>query len=139
MSARRPIFSLAIGLIVGSFVLPLPATSQCMVMTTNVTFPGPSTTLVEKYLSMSYSCASIPTQMNALVCNPGNPGYSTTLLTAERMVGTTMAQCVWTCVGCGTVTIDGTDGLPVELMDFSVEGNPPNTEVRVEEEKAPKS
>ena len=31
-------------------------------------------------------------------------------------------SCAWTCTVCtGSIVIDGTDGLPVELMDFSVE------------------
>ncbi len=95
--------------------------SQCPVTSTTTDMPGTMITIVSKYLSLPYLCTSIPAQMNAVDCNPGVAGFVTTLLTAERVTATMMAKCAWTCAGCGMVTIDGSDGLPVELMNFGFE------------------
>lgn len=95
--------------------------AQCMVMSTNVLMPGTMTVLIEKYLSNSYSCMSVATMMNALDCNPGAAGSFTSLLSAEAVTATMDPACSWVCTGCGNVTIDGSDGLPVELLEYSVE------------------
>ena len=94
--------------------------AECMYASTNVLMPGGTMTiLVEKYLTMKANCASIPTQMNAVDCNPGTMVHYTDLLSGEAMTATVSPNCAWNC-DCGTVTIDGSDGLPVELLDFKV-------------------
>ncbi len=99
--------------------------AQCVVTNTSIDMPGTITTVVTKSLSAATNCTSVPTQMNAVDCNPGAGGASTDYLTADAMAATMNPRCVWVC-GCGTtmnpgVTIDASDGLPVELMDFAVE------------------
>ena len=89
--------------------------SQCAVvgstLSTNV-----STMLVTKTLVMNYVCSN--TQKNAINCFPSFSS-STNLLVASANSATANPICVWSCT-CGTVTIDGTNGLPVELLEFSV-------------------
>jgi len=98
-----------------ALVLPLPARAQCVV--TN-TLPSTltMTVFIVKYLSMSTTCST--TAMNAFLCSPTAPAFVMTL-SASAYTSTTNPFCSFNC-GCGTVTIDGSDGLPVELMDFDV-------------------
>ncbi len=80
--------------------------------------------LIIKYLPSPEQCRL--TGRNAFFCSPGSGStYSTTQLFATAHSVTANPYCHWSC-WCGTgapphVTIDGSDGLPVELMGFSVE------------------
>jgi len=109
-------------MLVGLFILPTCGQSQCV--TTNVyvgsaTAPGPPYNFVIKYMSAPGSCTLTMT-MNARNCNPGTAGFSTSLLWAYANTTAVSPSCQWAC-DCGTVTTDSSDGLPVELMSFSVE------------------
>jgi len=42
------------------------------------------------------------------------------VLKAVAMTSIGPASCKWVCTCGGTITIDGSDGLPVELMEFEV-------------------
>ena len=65
------------------------------------------------------------TGMNAFICSP----YSGFTMTLGAWANTTYvgAYCNWSC-DCGVgspphVTINNSDGLPVELLEFEVDGN----------------
>lgn len=100
--------------------------SQCMVATTGMnTFPNPTTPtliIVTKTLSAPYACRT--TMMNASFCFPSAVTATTSQLVASALAVTANPSCAWSCMGCAGsaphVTIDVSDGLPVELLDFSV-------------------
>ena len=101
--------------------VPLTAQAQpcvTMVSTYMSSSIAPYTMTVVKFLSMSQTCQKVASYMavcvpngTAMVANPiayGGPGK---------------ASCQWECngtAGCD-VTIDGSDNLPVELMEFSLD------------------
>ncbi len=94
--------------------------AQCNVIGTNTGVAGSYTTIISKGLAASYVCQSVPGQMNAYACAPGSGGGLVANLTATAMSSTMAPQCVWNCA-CGQITIDSSDGLPVELLRFGVE------------------
>ncbi len=102
---------------------PVGVRSQCVVTNTTSTAFLP-TLGVTKTLSAATPCVS--TGNNAFSCFPNTSVMTVSMLNAVIITtATTMAFCNWDC-GCdaGTppdVTIDGSDGLPVELMDFGFE------------------
>jgi hypothetical protein len=101
---------------------PSGVKSQCVVTNTGMTTIG-SLIIVTKTLSAPYQCTL--TMMNADFCFPGYAPVITAQLVASAYTATVNPTCAWACA-CGTgapphVAIDGSDGLPVELMDFSVE------------------
>ena len=67
------------------------------------------------------------------MCPPGTAycaGFTATHSSGVPTQAGTPVQCVFSCTGCGMATggpgavlftIDGSDGLPVELLDFSIE------------------
>lgn len=113
-SWRAPVLILA--------CLPLGVEAQCNVIMTTTFTVGP-TMVVNKQLSAPALCVS--TGMNAQTCYPGPVAMTLTVLTAAANVTATVSPyCNWDC-NCGTgapphVITDGSDGLPVELMEFSV-------------------
>ena len=64
-------------------------------------------------MGMGANCYSFPP--------PGTmaPPFAFTAVGAIKTTGPS-PFCSWVC-NCGTITVDGSDGLPVELMDFSIE------------------
>ena len=67
--------------------------------------------------------------MNAASCFPGPAVMVITQFFAVGMTTSVAPYCNWSCT-CGTgpaphVIIDSSDGLPVELMEFSVEAREP--------------
>ena len=80
---------------------------------------------ITKYLDASRIC-TWQMSNNADLCNPGMLVGATN---TDRLIASAfganismMPSCQWNCAGCGAITTDGsTDGLPVELMEFSVE------------------
>lgn len=115
---------LALGLATCLLCFPAALQSQCNVASTLTQMAMASDTTVYKILSAAAFCQS--TAMNAVFCSPTAGGNTTTFLLANAMSMTVNPYCHWDC-GCGTgsppdIVIDGNDGLPVELMDFSVEG-----------------
>ena len=65
-------------------------------------------------MGMGANCYSFPT--------PGTtatPPFTFTAVGAIKSTGPS-PYCSWVC-NCGIITVDGSDGLPVELMDFSIE------------------
>ena len=112
----------AFSMLIGIIGQPAGTEAQCAVTFTNLsTFP--STIVVTKQLSAPATCNLGP--QNALNCfsGPVGPGPKAYFV-ASALTATMSPSCNWTCT-CGsgliTVTIDGNDGLPIELMDFSVE------------------
>lgn len=97
-----------------------PAGAQACTVTNTYVYMGATFNSVMKTLNGTYVCMYV-TGMNASLCAPPATQPRMTV-TASAAVGTPMPSCQWTCTGgCGTVTIDNTDGLPVELMEFDVE------------------
>ena len=104
----------------GSLAGPVPVTSQCMVTNTLVVpgTVGSPYNRVYKDLNGTYVCSLVASN-NASLCAPG-PALPRNRLTASANTAATNPSCSFNCAGgCGTVIIDGSDGLPVELMDFS--------------------
>lgn len=97
-------------------IQPVELKSQCMVSTTNSN-AGPTAVQVYKILSGSYFCSL--TMQNAVFCSPTAMGNTTAFLLATALTATANPSCAWNCA-CGSITIDGSDGLPVELMDFEI-------------------
>ncbi len=107
------------------FLLAQPAAlwSQCSVATTGVNDFG-SIISVYKILNTAGTCVSVG-NMNVNACFPTTSPNFTVFLAASAPSAAMMPSCSFVC-DCGTVTgigftIDSTDGLPVELMDFAVE------------------
>lgn len=125
MDSRKPkTWLTAVLVTVGLLAVPTAVTSQCVVASTMTQMPGSMSTDVAKILTAPAFCQS--TAMNAAFCSPTAGGFTTTYLLANAMSATMSPFCNWDCA-CGTgtppdVVIDGSDGLPVELMDFAVEG-----------------
>ncbi len=129
-----PLLALAI-VVLGSLGSPAPTEAQTTVTITNPTtacvasikkfyFPsGPPATAkgVFKYLTAPRNCVPAGTVSAACGANPSTAaaGDLTAQVTGTQLSGS--PSCQWNCTGgCGTITIDTTDGLPVELMDFEV-------------------
>ena len=77
-----------------------------------------------KFVGMLYGCSN--TVMNASVCSPSiGP---TIMFSAIAMAATVNPSCAWNCPVCPGVaphvTINSSDGLPVELLDFKVTAVP---------------
>lgn len=122
MNTRPTRFMLILALLlVCLFVQPLRLESQCNISTTLPSSFG-STFTVVKILTMATTCTR--TLTNAASCDPTGPAVTASLFASAMTstVATTAVACGWNC-GCGQVTIDQSDGLPVELMSFSVEGD----------------
>ena len=111
--------------------LPLSLSSQCN--TTNITGGTYTNTTtgslpyyyVTKTISNANTC-TLTMFMSILLCDPGGEPVATGatgmtgMLTASAYTTATNPSCGWIC-DCGAVVIDGSSGLPVELMDFAVE------------------
>ncbi len=114
-----------------------PARAQCNT-TGNpnmTTFPTGPTIVITKYLTAATTCTG--TVSTALACYPSNGEVVTglTFLVASALTATVNPVCQWNC-GCGTVTTDTGDGLPVELMDFEIEASSQAAGMPVEETPA---
>ncbi len=80
---------------------------------------------------MQYGNCSVTSSSNVTTLNgcfpgltmidTGGPGGVAFHFRARRATtAPRTAHCQWNCTGCGTVRIDQTNGLPVELLEFSV-------------------
>ena len=121
---KTPIWLAAILVLAAVLAQPAAVEAQCMVagaMVGTYTSMGTTTkTYVLKYLNGTYNC-SLTNMMNVDDCN-ASPSANTMTLSAVAFNAATNPSCAWNCTGgCGTVTIGISDGLPVELMEFSVE------------------
>jgi len=83
---------------------------------------------VKKYLGAGpYLCAR--TQSMSAMCLPDVTGNVTYFHAYARATAMT-PSCMWRCIFCGTInasntiTSNGSDGLPVELIEFSIEQEP---------------
>ena len=115
---------LPIVILICLFTLPADVGSQCNVISTmQYLANSPTTITIVKTIGPGGWCRS--TMMNASSCFPG-PGYAPwSMLQAVAMSATVNPSCAWQCT-CGTgalphFIIDSSDGLPVELMDFTIE------------------
>ena len=102
-------------------VQPPGTAAQCMVASTSMgsgTQGGMDYDYLVKYLSSTYQC-SLLNSNNVIGCSPST-SVSTSRLSAAAFTSLLNPSCSWTCT-CGSVTIDSTDGLPVELMDFAID------------------
>ncbi len=92
--------------------------AQCNIANTSFTMVGASTNAVVKTLTTSALC-SLTMSNNVGTCFP-SAALTTSMLSASANPADTNPSCAWNCA-CGAVVIDGSDGLPVELMSVSVE------------------
>ncbi len=120
MNTHQPrLWPLLVLIVASIFIQPARVESGCAVTSTSNQMIGNAYTIL-KFLGGFTNCTR--TMNMAMTCSPAGP-LSTSGLLARATTGTiaTMSvSCGWTC-GCGGVTTDGSDGLPVELMDFAVE------------------
>lgn len=99
-------------------------TNACIQSTYKFITPStaaPSTIGILKYLTVNRVCTAV-VAMNA-GCNPGVAASTATVGATATAAQIGMAPtCQWACAGCTNITTSAaTDGLPVELMDFSIE------------------
>ncbi len=115
-----------------------PLRSQCSVVYSTEIIPNPDYAVVVRVFSGSSAavgpCATTMSN-NAFICQPTNIGsgvYNCAntmgcqgLLAAATGVTTNPQShsCGFSCGGCGQQVIDNSDGLPVELMGFGIEGD----------------
>jgi len=78
---------------------------------------------VTKMLNSPYFCF-LTAAVGGAMCTPANtaPGVVFTIVASVTKPASPAAVCGWNCIipAC-TVAIDSSDGLPVELMEFSIE------------------
>ena len=116
----------AVLLISLALLSPSNLLAQCMLSPVVVGMPGANTITVYQYFTLaSRPQGCVATASNAYGCYPAlaPDTMNVSFLLASAMTATTMTMnvsCVWDC-DCGTVTIDNSDGLPVELMEFAVD------------------
>ena len=107
----------------GLSVLPAKLDAQCV---TNVvssytdTVNGMNYQFISKSIATTGTCTRTMTN-NVIGCGPAgmNPGINA--VWASAYTAATSPSCDWVCE-CGPVTIDGSDGLPVELLGFEIDG-----------------
>jgi hypothetical protein len=105
-------------------IAPSSAEAQtCAVLSTSKFTDRPPVITLLKVVS-ALQC-TLTMSMNVTMCVP-SVSDSTDLLYAHALNTATNPSCGWYCTragigSCGTITIDNSDGLPVELMEFSVE------------------
>ena len=121
MDFKRSILWLGSLLLICMLLQPVGVAAQCMTVNTVTgggTQGGMDYMYAIKYLAGTYSCMFVMS-MNAIGCDTSATAPATSALTASGFTPGTMT-CSWLC-DCGTVVIDELD-LPVELMDFAIEG-----------------
>ena len=103
-------------------IQPIGVGAQCMTSTITTglgTQAGMNYKYAIKYLSGTYSCMFVMS-MSALGCDTSGTATSTMALVASAFTTAPSPTCSWNC-DCGPVTIVRAE-LPVELMEFSIEG-----------------
>ena len=107
---------------------PIDVEAQCSVVSTQKTTTGNSRHIT-KFLGPDgpYLCAQ--TASMSAMCSPGVT-QSVTFVHAFARTTAMSPSCMWHCIFCGTITSNtitsnGSDGLPVELMEFSIEQESP--------------
>ena len=103
--------------------LPNLAAAQCSVVTVTrymSATPASYYNIVKVMLNGSHACRNV--MGSASQCAPGPTMVRMTLTASANPTAYPSASCQWDCgVGCESVTVDGSDGLPVELLDLSVD------------------
>ncbi len=121
------------------------ADAQCMIIGTNTFNNAPSTYSATKTFSGSPGaviCTVVSMGANGTGCLPAQtaaPGFNSCPTAAgpgcRRLIATITSPtasmqarfCQFDCGPCGAVRIDNSNGLPVELMDFSIENGDSTT------------
>lgn len=112
----RKIVVLVLAVVLGLVLVhQVSSVDAVCVPTSTFVIPYASSTAVVHWFNPSISCALIG---GNATCNGQGP--SVTYLSAIAQNSVVSPYCSWTCE-CGPYRIDGSDGLPVELMSFSVE------------------
>lgn len=98
-------------------------TNACIAQTTKSYIPNktsPTFVGIIKALTGMPACTTTPSANNA-TCGETLP--TALFATAIGPQITMSPSCVWNCGGClgGTIAISGADGLPVELLEFSID------------------
>jgi hypothetical protein len=110
------LFPLAV--VIPAFVSSTPARATCPNLNSTYT-KSPPPKVIKYYKPGPAGCGM------AVCSGTGVTGYTLNSPPLRTFVATNnhtiaKAKCSWKCSTC-TVVIDGSDGLPVELMDFSIE------------------
>lgn len=135
MNIHRNTSRLGSSLILASLpIQPLSVEAQCSSNTqtsTGVTGMGMKFNHVVKYLGGFKSCSSTMWMgsttmdwmtMDSFYCYPTSP-TTTQHVSATAFTTAPSPSCGWVCTACGpagTVTIDKSDGLPVQLLEFGI-------------------
>lgn len=100
-------------------------TNACIDSTYKLFSPNmaaPTFVLIDRRLTVNPLTACTTAGSNSAACqrDSNGPGF---LLIASASGAQLMnnPSCSWNCGACGTIITDSGDGLPVELMEFSVE------------------
>lgn len=111
-------------LLLSGFLLSSGAWAQCAISSTAVNPVGGSSVSILKYFTGAPVC-NLVSSNNAGFCFPSATSSASTLLASANTMAAS-PSCNWVC-NCGTAspavpfTIDGGDGLPVELLEFSID------------------
>lgn len=121
MKERRPrtlLLSIVLGL--GLIVTPAGVDAQCAVTATTVTGTPSARTVV--VMGINRVC-NAGIGMNGATCFPNAVANAMTWSAMANAMTAVSPSCTWNCVLTTVciLTIDASDGLPVELMEFSVE------------------
>jgi len=101
---------------------PAPASAQCVVTNTSV-IPYTGGVGVRKTLSVVGMCRMVG-GMSVNLCFPSPATQPASMLTANASAVAVSPVCTFSCscgVGSETITINSSDGLPVELMEFNID------------------
>ncbi len=139
----QPFWLAAVLVLVCALVQPFPVSSQCVTgMSTMGTTSTPAYIYIQRTFTNATQC-HLTMFMNVKACFPGGqtpvgPFTSVTrvngAVTASAFTTATNVSCGWVCMPCGSIVVNGAnDDLPVELMDFSVDGDETDENPGVEE------
>ena len=121
---RNVVIAVAVLAAAGLAISVLHLEAQCVPYGTAVYTSIAGQVTVFKNLPPGAGCSLVATN-NANVCYPLAASMApASYLMAVAATGATSPSCSWNCFcvpASGAVTIDSSDGLPVELMAFSVE------------------
>ena len=104
------------------------AHAQCMLGGTTTQMFG-NTISVIQYFPGPENCSLVSS--NAQFCFPSDMAMKVSvtfgLQASANLTATTAPFCEWNC-DCGTARIDGSDGLPVELLEFEIDDSSSETD-----------
>ena len=114
------VLSLSIVLASGTSAQPTKGVLPCNVLMSNCTgSPGMMNCTYQRNVGGGGAASCMTTMSYNANCSIGTMAGS--ILTFNAMQTGSNPSCMWSCTDCPNVTIDGGNGLPVELLGFDVE------------------